>query len=60
MAKAFHKVQKQVAKKRGGKPNSLHENSRDAKRLQRAGQREEKLARHLAAREEAHEGYRES
>ena len=59
MAKALHKIQKQVAKKRGGKPDSLHENSRDAKRLRRAGQREEKLARHRAAREKVHEGYRE-
>jgi translation machinery-associated protein 16 len=57
MPKNLHKVQKQVAKKRGGKPNALHENSRDVKRLQRASQREEKLARQIAVREKGKEGY---
>ncbi|OJD14424.1 hypothetical protein AJ78_05225 [Emergomyces pasteurianus Ep9510] len=43
MPKNLHKVQKQISKKRG-KLDSLHENSRDAKRLRRAGGREHKLA----------------
>lgn len=42
-SKSFGKVQKQISKKRGGKPNALHQNSRDAKRLQRAGKRDDKL-----------------
>ena len=45
MAKALHKVQKQIAKKRGGKPNSLHQHSRDSQRLRTAGAREDKLAK---------------
>ncbi|KIW68886.1 hypothetical protein PV04_04800 [Phialophora macrospora] len=49
MARALNKVQKQISKKRGGKTNALHENSRDAKRLRRAGAREEKLARLMDA-----------
>lgn len=57
MPKNLHKIQKQVAKKRGGKSNTLNENSRDAKRIQRAGMREEKLAKQLAVREKANEGY---
>jgi translation machinery-associated protein 16 len=44
----MYKVQKQITKKRG-QLDSLHENSRDAKRLRRAGAREEKLGR-VAAR----------
>ena len=47
--RALNKVQKKISKKRGGKPNTLHENSRDAQRVRRAGAREEKLARMLDA-----------
>ncbi len=47
MAKSLAKVQKKVAKKKGG-TNSLHENSRDAQKLRRAGARAEKLEK-LAA-----------
>ncbi|EER37766.1 conserved hypothetical protein [Histoplasma capsulatum H143] len=43
MPKTLHKVQKQIAKQRR-KLDSLHENSRDSKRLRRAGEREHKLA----------------
>ncbi|PGH01423.1 translation machinery-associated protein 16 [Blastomyces parvus] len=43
MARSLNKVQKHISKKRG-KVDSLHENSRDAKRLRRAGGREHKLA----------------
>ncbi|KAL2004292.1 hypothetical protein VTN02DRAFT_4017 [Thermoascus thermophilus] len=49
MAKNFHKIQKHITKKRGGKLEALHENSRDAKRLRRAGAREDRLARIASA-----------
>lgn len=45
MARSLDKVQKRISKKRGGKPNALHENSRDARRLRQAGAREDKIAR---------------
>ncbi|OAL39680.1 hypothetical protein AYO20_01077 [Fonsecaea nubica] len=57
MARSLNKVQKQISKKRGGKPNALHENSRDAKRLRRAGAREEKLARLMDAAVKANQIY---
>lgn len=57
MAKALHKVQKQISKKRGGKPTSLHENSRDSQRLRAAGAREDKLAKLLAAATKANQVY---
>jgi hypothetical protein len=57
MAKALHKVQKQISKKRGGKPTSLHENSRDSQRLRTAGAREDKLAKLLAAATRANQAY---
>lgn len=44
MPKNLAKVQKQISKKKNkGATSSLHENSRDAKRLRRAGARSEKL-----------------
>ena len=49
MARALQKVQKAIAKKRGGKTTALHENSRNAQRLRQAGAREDKLARILSA-----------
>ncbi|RMZ84212.1 hypothetical protein DV738_g474, partial [Chaetothyriales sp. CBS 135597] len=51
MARALQKVTKAISKKRSGKgkTNSLHQNSRDAQRLRRAGAREDKLARLLDA-----------
>ncbi|KAK2802527.1 hypothetical protein FQN50_007333 [Emmonsiellopsis sp. PD_5] len=48
MPRNLYKVQKQISKKRG-KVDSLHENSRDAKKLRRAGGREDKLARAATA-----------
>ena len=57
MPKALHKVQKNISKKRGGKPNSLHENSRDSQRLRRAGAREDKLAKVLAAAMKMNQAY---
>lgn len=57
MAKALHKVQKQIAKKKGGKTNSLHENSRDSQRLRTAGAREDKIARIVAAASRANQIY---
>jgi translation machinery-associated protein 16 len=57
MAKALHKVQKQISQKRRGKPTSLHENSRDSKRLRAAGTREDKLAKLLAAATKSNQAY---
>ena len=57
MARALHKVQKQLSKKRGGKLNSLHENSRDSQRLRRAGAREDKIAKLVAAASRANQTY---
>lgn len=54
MAKSLAKVQKKVAKKKGNS-NSLHENSRDAQKLRRAGARSEKLDRLAAARAKANQ-----
>ena len=62
--KSLHKVQKSIARKhRANNHNSrtsstLHTNSRDAKRLQRAAARNTKLARTLSAHQKAHETYR--
>ena len=49
MPKSLAKVQKKLSKKKGN-VSSLHENSRDAQKLRRAGARGEKLARVAAAR----------
>ena len=57
MAKALHKVQKQISKKRAHKSKNLHENSRDAQRIRTAGGREDKLARLLAAATKANQTY---
>ncbi|KJX98754.1 translation machinery-associated protein [Zymoseptoria brevis] len=46
MPSKLSKVQKAVGKKKGGaKVNKLHENSRDAQRLRKAGARDEKVSR---------------
>lgn len=47
MTKNLNKITKKLSKKKG-KLDSLHEKSRDAVRLRRAGGREEKLARAAA------------
>ncbi|KIW61635.1 hypothetical protein PV05_01734 [Exophiala xenobiotica] len=57
MARALNKVHKQISKKRGGKTNTLHENSRDAKRLRSAGAREEKLQRVMDAAVKSNQVY---
>lgn len=57
MARALNKVHKQISKKRGGKTNTLHENSRDAKRLRAAGAREEKLQRVMDAAVKSNQVY---
>lgn len=57
MPRALSKVQKHISKKRGGKPTSLHQNSRDAQRLRRAGAREEKLNKLLDAATKANQVY---
>lgn len=51
--KSFSKVSKHIKEKKKGKINALHEHSRDAKRLQRASARDDKLAGKIAAREKA-------
>lgn len=48
MPKSFNKVHKQISKKRGA-VEALHENSRDAKRLNRANARDSRVARIHAA-----------
>lgn len=52
MARSLAKVQKKITKKHGN-ARSLHENSRDAKKLRRAELREDKLARLSASRSKA-------
>lgn len=57
MAKALYKVQKQISKKRAGKGNALHVNSRDAQRLRAAGAREDKLSKLVTAANRANQSY---
>jgi hypothetical protein len=57
MAKALYKVQKQISKKRVGKGNALHVNSRDAQRLRAAGAREDKLSKLVTAANRANQSY---
>ena len=52
MPSAFSKVRKHVKKKKGDKITSLHENSRDAQRLRRAGARDDRVARLSSIREQ--------
>jgi translation machinery-associated protein 16 len=51
--KSFSKVTKHIKEKKKGKLTALHEHSRDARRLQRASARDDKLAYKVAAREKA-------
>ncbi|PVH92966.1 hypothetical protein DM02DRAFT_542511 [Periconia macrospinosa] len=51
------KVQKHVAKKKGKNVASLHENSRDTKRIQSAALRDQKLNRVTALREKQNKSY---
>ena len=54
----LNKVQKHIAKKKG-KNVSLHENSRDSHRLQRASARDDKLNRLASVREKQNRPYGE-
>ncbi|KAL4936377.1 hypothetical protein BDV06DRAFT_205157 [Aspergillus oleicola] len=45
MPKSLAKVQKHITKKRGQAVDAMHENSRDAKLLRRAGTRDDRVAR---------------
>lgn len=53
MPSKLSKVQKSIGKKKGSKINALHENSRDAQRLRRAGSRDDTVARKHSVREKA-------
>ena len=57
MARSLSKVQKNISRKRQGKSKSLHENSRDARRLRQANAREEKVARLIDASSRANQVY---
>ncbi|KAK4231978.1 translation machinery-associated protein 16 [Podospora fimiseda] len=50
MAKTLEKTRKQIAKKKNGQIDSLHENSRDSKRLHRAQIRDDRLKKLEASR----------
>ncbi|OMP85872.1 Translation machinery-associated protein 16 [Diplodia seriata] len=50
MPKSLSKVTKQISKKRGSKSSALHEFSRDSRRLQAAGLRDEKILRAASER----------
>ena len=53
MPSKLSKVHKQIHKKKGDKIKSLHENSRDARRLRKAGTRDDRVARLTSVREKA-------
>ncbi|GLI75533.1 translation machinery-associated protein 16 [Penicillium ochrochloron] len=55
---SLSKVHKNISKKRGSM-DSMHENSRDAKRLRRAGSREERLSHHASMTLKARQPYLE-
>lgn len=46
----LHKTRKQIAKKRGGVINALHEKSRDSLRLHKAGVRDQRIEKLAASR----------
>jgi translation machinery-associated protein 16 len=50
MPKSLQKTRKQIAKKRHGTIDALHQNSRDSKRLHRASVRDQRLEKLAAAR----------
>ncbi|KAJ5289041.1 hypothetical protein N7478_002071 [Penicillium angulare] len=58
MPRTLQKVHKQIAKKRGA-VDALHEFSRDARRLRRAGARDDRLIRHTSAVMKARQPYME-
>ncbi|KAJ5711724.1 hypothetical protein N7488_005880 [Penicillium malachiteum] len=58
MPRTLQKVHKQIAKKRGA-VDALHEFSRDARRLRRAGARDDRLVHHTSAVLKARQPYME-
>lgn len=60
MPKSLQKVQKHISKKRGTVVDALHENSRDAKLLRRAGSRDNRIARTSAIMSRGRQSYRMS
>ncbi|KAF2099978.1 hypothetical protein NA57DRAFT_75480 [Rhizodiscina lignyota] len=56
-SKSLHKVHKQISKKRGGRLTALHQNSRDAQRLQRASARDAKIVRVKAEKEKGFQSH---
>jgi translation machinery-associated protein 16 len=59
MAKTLEKTRKQIAKKRNGKIEALHEHSRDTKRLHRAQVRDDRLEKMAEARRKRDQPLRE-
>ncbi|KAL3482431.1 translation machinery-associated protein 16 [Aspergillus californicus] len=59
MPKSFQKVQKHIHKKRGHAVDAMHENSRDAKLLRRAGMRDDRVARISATMSRARLSHKE-
>jgi translation machinery-associated protein 16 len=57
MPSSLQKVQKHVNKKKGTRATALHEYSRDARRLKRAGARDEKVTREGKVREKANKQF---
>lgn len=57
--KALHKVQKHIVKKKG-RNASIHEHSRDSKRLQRASGREDRIAKVVNARQKVNRPHRKA
>jgi translation machinery-associated protein 16 len=55
---SLSKVHKHISKKRSSM-DAMHENSRDAKRLRRAGSREERLSHHASMTLKARQPYRQ-
>ncbi|GAB7361397.1 hypothetical protein MBLNU230_g1450t1 [Neophaeotheca triangularis] len=53
MPSKLSKVSKSISKKKGSKMNALHENSRDAQRLRKAGSRDDTVAQKHSVREKA-------
>ena len=62
MPKTLHKVQKQIKKKKGRASTgaALHEKSRDAKRLQSAMSRDERIAKLAASKAKANSHQRDN
>ncbi|OJJ00052.1 hypothetical protein ASPVEDRAFT_149025 [Aspergillus versicolor CBS 583.65] len=56
MPKSMHKVQKHISKKKGAL-EAMHENSRDAKLLRRAGARDDRVARVSASMARGRQSY---